>query len=264
MTAHLGTGAPVRRKLAIAIAGGALLAGLGLAPALGAGGLSMSPAIVERVATPGAAGSVEVRNATSGPLAITFVPRPWRQARSGAVAPNRRKKLTSQVRVSAGAFNLPAGAKRTVSLTLVRTGAGRSLYGAIEIVGMPPKPKKGGIIAAFRLVGSLRLNPPAAARRLRLRLGSARFTGRRAKRTIAIALKNTGNTVEPITGTVRVSGPRGTRTISIAGRRVVPGATVDLALGAVRGQSKGTYRARVGLFQGGRPVLTQTRTFRIR
>jgi hypothetical protein len=243
----------------------ALLAVVGLPQALGAGGLSMTPAIIEHLATPGAVGSVVVSNATKGPLAITLTPRPWRQARSGAVAPNRRKKLTSQVRVSAGSFSLPAGAKRTVALTLIRTGAGRSVYGSLEIVGTPPKPKKkAGIIAAFRLVGSLRLNPPAAARALRLALGAARVTGKGAKRKIAVALTNRGNTVDPITGSARITGSRGSRTVSVTAKRIVPGATIDLPLGAVKGLAKGSYRVRVGLFQGGKAVLTQTRKFRIR
>jgi hypothetical protein len=255
----------MRRKLSITIAAAALLAGLSIPQALGAGGLSISPAIIEHLATPGAVGTVVVKNATTGPLAVTVTPRPWNQARSGAVAPNRHKKLTSQVRVSAAAFSLPAGASKPVTLTLIRTGSGRSLYGSIEVIGTPPKPKKrAGIVAAFRLIGSLRLNPPPALRKLRVKIGSVRITGKGAKRQILVGMTNTGNTVEPITGTVRVKGARGTRTVSVTAKRVVPGATIDLPLGVVKGLPKGSYTARVGLFEAGKSLPAQTRKFRIR
>jgi len=244
--------------LATALAGAALLP-----QAMAAGGLSISPAIVEHQAQPGAVGSIEVKNTTSAPLAIVVKARPWRQARSGAVAPDRRKTLARQVKVSAPSFTLAPGARRSVAFTLLRRPAGGSLYGAMEIVGTPPKPKKrSGIVAAYRLVGSMRLNP--ATRRLRLRLGAARVTGRGAKRAIKVALRNAGNTVDPVTGSARVTGSRGSRTISIAAKRIVPGATVDLPLGAAKGLPKGSYRARISLLQAGKPALTATRRFRIR
>ena len=252
----------MKRTFPLAIAA-AMLAGVALPQALAAGGLSISPAIVEHLARPGSVGSIEVKNTTSTPLAITVAARPWRQARSGAVAPNRRKTLANQVRVSAGSFTLAPGARRSVAFTLLRAPSGGSLYGAMEIIGRPPKPKKrSGIVAAYRLVGSMRLNPAAARRALRL--SSPRVTGRGAKRAIKVALRNTGNTVDPVRGTARVSGSRGSRTISIADKRIVPGATVDLPLGAVKGLPKGSYRARVSLFQAGKPVLSTTRRFRIR
>jgi P pilus assembly chaperone PapD len=253
------------RTLIIAIAAAALLGSAALSQALAAGGLSISPAIVEHAAQPGTAGSVEVANTTSGPLAVTVAVRPWRQARSGAVAPNRRRSLASQVRVSASSFSLAPGARRSVTLTLLRAPSAGSLYGAIEIIGKPPKPKKRTAIAvAYRLVGSLRLNPAGARRKLRLRLNAARVTGKGAKRTIAVALRNGGNTVDPVSGTARIAGPRGSRTVAIAAKRIVPGATVDVPLGSVRGLPKGHYRARISLLQGGKQVLSSTRAFRIR
>jgi hypothetical protein len=243
----------------------ALLAAVALSPAIAAGGLSVTPAVIEHLAQPGSVGSVVVKNTTTSPLAITVATRPWRQARSGAVAPNRRKTLASQVRVSAGAFTLAAGASKTITLTLLGLPSAGSLYGATEIIGTPPKPKKrSGIVAAYRLIGSLRLNPAAARRKLALRLGSARVTGSGAKRAIKVGLSNAGNTVDPVSGTARVTGSRGTRTVSVGAKRIVPGATIDVPLGSVKGLPKGTYHARVSLFQAGKPVLTATRTFRIR
>jgi hypothetical protein len=254
----------MNRMLPLAIATAAL-AGVALPQAIAAGGLSISPALVEHLAQPGAVGSIEIKNTTSVPLAITVAARPWRQARSGAVAPDRRKTLAKQVRVSAGAFTLAPGARRSVDFTLLSAPSAGSLYGAMEVVGTPPKPKKKtGILVAYRLVGSLRLTPATARRKLALKLGAARLVGKGAKRSIKVALRNTGNTVDPVSGTARVSGARGTRTVSIAAKRIVPGATIDLQLGAAKSLPKGSYRARISLFQAGKPVLSTTRRFRIR
>jgi hypothetical protein len=254
----------MNRTLITAVAA-PLVAAVALTPAFAAGGLSITPAIVEHLAQPGAVGSVTVKNTTSVPLAITVATRPWRQARSGAVVPNRRKTLASQVRVSAAGFTLAPGSSKVVALTLLRAPSAGSLYGATEIIGTPPKPKaRSGIVAAYRLVGSLRLNPAPARRKLAVKLGSVRLLGKGAKRTIATALRNRGNTVDPVAGTARVTGSRGTRTVSIAAKRIVPGATVDLPLGAIKGLPHGIYRVRFSLRQAGKPVLTSTRKFRIR
>ena len=154
------------------------------------------------------------------------------------------------MRVSAGSFTLAPGARRSVAFRLLRAPAGGSLYGAMEVVGTPPKPKKRtGIVAVYRLVGSLRLNPATARRKLRVSLNSPRVVGTGAKRAIKAALRNTGNTVDPIRGTARITGSRGSRTLSIAEKRIVPGATIDLELGAVKGLPKGSYRARISLFR---------------
>lgn len=255
----------MKRTLPLAIVAAAALAATTLPQALAAGGLSISPALVEHLAQPGTVGSIEIKNTTSAPLAIKVAARPWRQARTGAVAPDRRRTLAKQVRVSAGAFTLAPGARRAVTFTLLRAPSGGSLYGAMEVVGTPPKPKKrAGIVAAYRLVGSLRLNPATARRKLRVKLGTPRVAGKGAKRAIKVALRNTGNTVDPIRGTARVTGSRGSRTLSIADRRIVPGATIDLPLGAAKGLPKGSYRVRISLFQASKPVMSTTRRFRIR
>jgi hypothetical protein len=256
----------MRRMLSIAVAACLLLAGVAVTQATGAGGLSMSPAITEHLAQPGTVGSVEIANSTAGPLEIVVTPRPWNQARSGAIAPNRRRTLSSQVRVSASRFTLAAGARRPITLTLLRAPSAGSLFGSLEIVGTPPKPSKPrtGVLVGYRLVGSLRMTPAVSRRRLKVSLASPRVTGKGAKRAIVAALRNIGNTIDPITGSARISGARGTRTLAIAARRVVPGATVDLALGSVRGLPKGRYRARISLLQGGKPLTTSTRIFRVR
>jgi hypothetical protein len=255
---------PRTLRLSLPIAAVALLAAGG--SSLAAGGLSVSPPIVEKVAAPGPVGSVKVNNTTSGPLKIAVAVRPWVQARSGAVRPDRKKSLSSRVRVSAAAFTLAPGTSKVVDLKLLGTPGSGSLYGSIEVVGTPPKAssKSSGITAAYRIVGSLRLNPTAARRVLRLQVGTVRTAGSGARRVIAGAVRNAGNTVDEVSGTARITGPGGSRSIAIAKTRILPGAIVDLGLGSVRGLRAGSYTARVSLFQTGRPVVTTSRKFVIR
>ena len=75
---------------------------------------------------------------------------------------NRTKRLAG-VTVSAGSFTMATGTKRTVSVTMNRLPAAKSLFGALEVVGRPVKTSK-GINVAYRLIPSLRFNPSAGAR----------------------------------------------------------------------------------------------------
>src|SRR5580658_3787933 len=105
---------------------------------LGAGGgLSISPGIFEHLASRGSVGSITISNTTSTSMAVSVALRPWLQGRSGEVSPNRRAAL-SEVRLSVSSFTLGAGSARTVGVSLARTPAGQSQYGAIEVVGTPP------------------------------------------------------------------------------------------------------------------------------
>ena len=149
---------------------------LSLAAVAAAGGLSLTPAILEQTARSNATGTVTVSNTTNRKLKITVRPRPWRQARDGAVAADRRRTLDRYVRASTSSFTLNAGAKRTVGVTLRRVPARRSLYGSIEVVGRPTK-KRAGINVVHRLIGSLRFHPTRSARKLKLNAGTARVTG---------------------------------------------------------------------------------------
>ena len=58
-------------------------------------------------------------------------------------------------------------------MTMGRVPAGGSRYGALEVVGRPARRRK-GVNVAYRLVASLRFNPPRAARRYAVRAGAAR------------------------------------------------------------------------------------------
>src|SRR3954452_11133940 len=68
-----------------------------------AGGLSISPAIVEQPATPGAIRPVTVFNRSDAPLEVTVAAHPWSQARDGSVSIDRRHALAG-VTVARPAF----------------------------------------------------------------------------------------------------------------------------------------------------------------
>jgi hypothetical protein len=237
-----------------------------LAPTLGpatgqasaaAGGLSVSPAIVEHAARAGGVGTITIANTTSAALTVNVSVRPWVQSRTGAVAPNPRRTL-GDIRLSRSSFTLGAGARQTVSLTLLGAPAGGSLYGSIQVLGTPQRVSvRTGISVAYRLISTLRLD--AAHKLLKLQVANAAVTGEGAHRVLALNVRNAGNTVDPITGSVRLQGPRGTVNENIAAARILPGATVQLPPASLRGVPAGSYTASIALVQDGRRVLDTTR-----
>ena len=232
-----------------------------------AGGVSLTPQRVERIARVGATGTVSVANNTGRPIRVTVKARPWRQAHGGAVAPDTRRTLSRQVAVAPSAFRLAPGATRTVSLGLRRHPSGGSLYGGIDVLGVPVGAKPlNGIVPRYRLVGSLRLNPVKPV--LRVRSGRLTVTGRSGRHALVLPVRNRGNTVEPVVGRVTLAGPRGTRPNVLKPIRIVPRRTVNLTLGTYRGllrrQPRGRYAIGVTLTQGGRTVLRTTRRFALR
>ena len=247
----------------LAVLGAALAtAAVAAETASAAGGLSVSPSRLETTARAGASGSVTITNSSTRKLRVTVRARPWRQSSSGVVAANRSRTL-GLVRVSASKFTLAAGTSRTITVRLRRVPARRSLYGALDILGKPTK-RRSGINVAYRLVSSLRFNPTASRRKLRLSAGSAGTTGRGSSRMLTVKVKNRGNTVDPVGGTVSISGPGGGRSGGIAPASIVPGKTVKLRLLSLSGMRKGRYTAAITLAQGGRNIVSVTRHFRIR
>lgn len=226
------------------------------------GGLAVTPAILETTARRGASGSATITNSTGRRLRVTVRTRPWRQARNGDVAADRRRSLRG-VSVSATRFTLDSGASRSVSVTLNRVPSRGSAYGALDVVGKPTRRRR-GINVAYNLVSSLRFNPTPSARRLRLGAAKARVTGRGSSRALVLQVRNRGNTVDPVSGTVDVSGSGGGRSGGIASTRILPGKMINLKLISLRGFSRGRYTASVTLAQAGRNRLSVTRSFRIR
>jgi hypothetical protein len=241
---------PTRRAAIAALC--LFVAGLGAAQALAArGGLSVTPGILEHVARPGGVGSLEVANTTRRPMKVSLALHPWLQSRNGSVAPNRRRVL-GKMRPNRRTFRLGAGATRTVRLGLARRPKGRSLYGAIEVTGTPNRRSGRGIKIAYRLVTSLRLFPPAAARHYRAHPQRLFEHGTTRHGALFLAVKNGGNTIDPIGGRVRISGHGHPLRAVVSPKTIVPGATVNLRLARLRGNlPRGRYRVGVLLTQAG-------------
>jgi hypothetical protein len=239
-----------------AIAGGAVIAraqGGGQCPASASKGLGVCSSLIEKPLATGTVATVTVYNGSAGALDVTVRPRPWVQSSSGAVAVNRRATLAG-VAVSDDAFSLAAHSKKAITVTLASRPASGSLYGGLEIVGLPPDAaKQKGVVVGYRLISSLRLNPATAV--LSLKAGTAKAVGSGAARAVVLPVRNAGNTVQPVSAAVSLKGPLGTRRRSISGLRILPGKTVNLLLSSAKSLPAGSYTATVKLKQG-----TQTGT----
>jgi hypothetical protein len=211
------------------------------------GGLSASPVLIERATQVGGANTITIANRSKGTLDVTVNARPWTQSAGGLVSPKRSATLAG-VEVSEKAFALAPGKSKDVTVTQKSAPAGGSLYGAVEIVGLPNDlAKRKGVVAGYRILSSLRFNPATAV--YRLKLGSPKLAGKGAKKTLTLAVRNTGNTIAPVTGAVRLKGPTGTRNLSVKGTRVLPGKSITLGLASGRSLAAGKYTATVTLTQ---------------
>jgi len=232
----------------VLVAGGAALAQSGNAQnsriAADQGGLSVSPFGVDRGATIGAKDEITVANRSKETLTVAVKARPWTQSSSGAVSPNRRSTLGA-VKVSVGDFSLAPGEERKVEVTLGATAAGGSLYGALEVIGLPKDIKsRKGVVTGYRLVGTLRYHP--ATKTYKLQPGTAKVS----KDQIVLPIRSQGNTNDAVSGTVRVKGPLGTRQGSVKATRILPGKQVSIGLVSTKGLPSGSYTATVTLKQG--------------
>jgi hypothetical protein len=241
----------------------ALGAGAATASSSG-GGLSVSPGIFEHPAVRGRLGVVQISNTTSGAMTVGVALRPWVQARSGEVSANRRATLDG-IGMSPHSFTLGAGAARSVGLVLSRTPVQRSLYGAVEVTGLPHGRVSGGLRVGYRLVSSLRLDPPKGAQVFRAQAGGLVEQGSARHGTLLLAVRNTGNTIVPIGGTALIGGPGRSLRANASPRAIVPGQTVNVPLAELSGSlPAGHYRVAVRLSQGGHSIGTLTRTIALR
>jgi hypothetical protein len=224
-----------------------------------AGGVSLTPETVEHTARKGNLGSVAIKNTTSDTLKVTVRVRPWIQNRAtGAVQANLKVSMSRYVAANSSSFNLAAGASRSVSLNQRRTPPGGSLYAGIEVFGKPRNAKaRNGIIPQYRVVGRLRANP--AHKRVALRAGTIGFIGSGASRQVVMPIRNTGNTLDPIGGSVTFAGPTG-KTNALKAITPLPGQVVNLVGGHVSGMKKGRYTATFSITQGTKRY-TSKRTF---
>jgi len=205
------------------------------------GGLGVQNALIERQAVAGAANTVKVFNNSKAPLTVSVTARPWTQASSGLVSPNRRSTLSS-VGISEGAFTLDPGATKDVTVTLK---SGSPQYGALEVIGLPTDvAKRKGIVTGYRVVGALRYKPAVAT--YALKVGSAKIKSG----MVTLSVRNSGNTADAVSGTVRLKGPLGTRQGSVKATRLLPGKTISLAVMSAKRLPAGRYTATVSLKQG--------------
>jgi hypothetical protein len=121
------------------------------------------------------------------------------------------------------------------------------VYAGLEVIGMPPTAKTKGILTAYRLISALRYTPATST--YGLKVGQAKAITRSGTRRFVLPVTSTGNTVTPVSGTVRVKGPLGTRQGSVIAAKVLPGKSIQLGL-LPANPPKGTYTATVTLKQG--------------
>ena len=203
--------------------------------------------MVDRPAQAGATDKLKVANNSKQALTVTVTARPWTQSASGVVAPNRRATLGG-VAVSEQSFALAPGATKDLTVTLGSVPSAGYLYGALEVVGVPADiAKRKGVVAGYRLLNSLRYN--AATATYGLKAGAAKISGTGSKKTLTLSVRNTGNTIAPVSGTVKVNGALGTKNGAIKSTRILPGKSVSLGLAALSSVRAGSYTATVTLIQ---------------
>jgi len=233
----------------------------GAAAAQADGGLAVSSGTIDAAAKAGAYGPVKVSNRSATALTVTVAPRQWTQAANGKVSPNRRGGLAG-VSVSAPSFTLAPGEERDLTVNVASIPAAGSLYGALEVVGLPSDlTQSHGVVAGYRLVSSLRYT--AATATYGLKAGAAKVSGTGAKRTLTLSVRNTGNTIAPVTGTVKLKGALGTNNGALKSTRILPGKTVAVSLASLSSVRAGNYAATVTLIQNKQKTKV-TRNVRVR
>jgi hypothetical protein len=224
------------------------------------GGVSITPALVETTAKKGRVGTVTIKNTTKDTMRVTVNVRPWIQNRAnGSVVLNTRASLSPYVRASPSTFNLPPG-QRKVTFRMIRTTASGSLYAGFQVFAKQVKKKaRNGIVPQWDLRGKMRLNP--TRKRPNLKLGSTRVLGRGNGRALILEVRNLGNTLDPVGGAVRITGPS-PRNANVPAIAVVPGQVVQLKGGSLSGMKAGHYTASWTSNQGGRRYTTRA-SFRL-
>jgi hypothetical protein len=197
-------------------------------------------------------------------MSVRIALRPWLQARSGEVSPNRHSSLGA-VGLSPSSFTLGAGATQSVHLSLSSTPAQHSLYGGLELIALPSTRVKQGINVGYRVVSSLRLDPPKGEQRFHATVGGLVEQGAIGHGTLLLPVSNTGNTIAPIGGSVSISGSGHSLRSTAREKVIVPGQTVNVPLTELPGSlPRGSYTVSVRLTQGGHGIGTVTRTIKLR
>ena len=241
-----------------AVAGGAVIARADNAkPKAADGGLKVMPAIIEKTAAAGKITTLTVSNNSSKSVDVTVAARPWTQATSGATSLNRRKSL-SGIQLSDTSFTLAARAHKDVAVSASNDA---SEYGGIEVIGIPQGAgDQSGVVLGYRLISALRLNPTTPE--YDLVASSPKVTGRGSDRAVVLPVKNAGNTIQPVSGSVRLKSALGTRQRDLESLRILPGKRVNVLLSSVKSLKPGSYTATVRLTQAGK-TTTVTKKVRV-
>jgi hypothetical protein len=253
------TGAAVVAALGAATAGGVIAQADQSAPSAkvaAAGGVGVTPSILQHVAKRGNVGTVTIENTTKDFLIMTVTVRPWKQGANGVVSADMKHTLSTYVRPDVASFNLAPGSKKPISMILRKIPKSGSLYGAISIFGKPKNAKnRNGIIAQYQLNSSMRLDP--ARKHFNLKIGNTLYVAK----SVLVGVRNNGNTVDPIGGTVTIKG----KTSTVGQVRIVPGHVVNVRLASIAGTGikPGVYPAQIKLTQSGK-TFSVTRNFRVK
>ena len=183
----------------------------------------------------GSVGSLTLNNTTRETLRVTVRVRPWRQELSGRVFTDDRSTLSRYVRANRSSFRIGAGAKVPLSFRMLRRTSSGSLYGNVDVLGKPVNTRgRKGIIPQYRLISTLRLHP--SRKRHNVRTGAAQVRGGQ----ILLPVRNLGNTIDPVGGTFRLTGPTA-RNGNFKAVAALPGKLIALGAGATRGLQRGRY-----------------------
>lgn len=228
----------------------------GGAAAQAEGGLAVIPGTIEvKAGTTGPLGTMKIANRSAAPLTVTVTPRQWTQDAAGKVAPNRRSTLGG-VSIGEASFTLAAGAEKDVPVNVASAPA-NGLYGAVEVVGLPADVKtRKGLVLGYRVVAPFRLAPATP------KTGISAGKIKPGKGTALLPVKSTGNTLDAVSGTVSVKDSRGTRNLTIAPVKILPGKTVNIPLGTKL--QKGSATAKVTLKQKGKTALSLSKKFTVK
>jgi hypothetical protein len=215
------------------------------------GGISLRPDTVEHLATKGSVGKITIKNTTGGTLKTTVTVRPWAQNRTtGNVSENYRVNLSPYVVANVRTFNLGAGQSRVVTMRVRRTPPHGSLYAALDVFAKQLHVKKhNGIIPQYRVVGRVRLNPKR--KNQALKFGTANIVGKGKNRTLILQVRNSGNTLDAVTGTANITGPM-KKTVNLTPVAIVPGQVVFVRALNINGMKKGLYHVTFNVAHGTR------------
>ena len=93
------------------------------------------------------------------------------------------------------------------------------LYGALEVVGLPADlEQRKGVVAGYRLVNSLRYTPADCQGR-DIKTGAAKVVGSGKAKALTLSVRNTGNTLDPVSGTLKLKSALGTKNGSVKADR---------------------------------------------